>query len=160
MNFLEQLVGEWYSFQGYFVNENVKVGKLAKGGWEGDLDVVAFHPETREIVHVETSMDALSWARRRQRFGDKFRKGREHIPELFPYAGNLRQEAVFGYPRTTRDDERLGSHVKTYLMPELVKKIEEKLSETSVESGVVPEKYPLLRAMQFALDYGGHFRRG
>jgi hypothetical protein len=64
MNFLEQLVGEWYSYQGYYVRTNVMVGPRDAGGYEGELDVVAFHPETREIVHVETSMDALSWDKR------------------------------------------------------------------------------------------------
>src|SRR5690349_2182454 len=43
-NFLEQLVAEWYEFQGYFVRRNVRVGPRAGGGHAGELDVVAFHP--------------------------------------------------------------------------------------------------------------------
>ena len=41
-NFLEQLVREWYEYQGYFVRQNVNVGKRAKGGYECELDIVAF----------------------------------------------------------------------------------------------------------------------
>lgn len=156
MNFLEQLVSEWYSYRGYYVRENVRVGLREKGGYEGELDVVAFRPESGEIVHLETAMDALSWKRRREIFSRKFRKGEEYIPDHFPADKKIRQEAVFGYPRTTRDPQRLGEDVMTYLMPELMEEIESKLAQSSVESGIVPENLPLLRARQFALDYGGH----
>lgn len=60
VNFLEQLVAEWYEFRGYFVRRNVRVGPLVKGGHESELDVVAFHPEKKRLVHVEPSMDAHS----------------------------------------------------------------------------------------------------
>ena len=160
MNFLEQLVSEWYSYQGYFVQTNVKVGKRKAGGFEGELDVVAYHPERKEVVHIETSMDAHPWDKRRQEFKRKFQRGARHIPGLFPFLQDLavRQEAVFGFPRTTRDKQLLGERVEVYLMPQLVAKISKALAGTTVESGVIPENYPLLRAMQFALDFGGHLK--
>ena len=43
-NYLEQLVAEWLEYQGYFVRRNVLVGKRAAGGYECELDVVAFNP--------------------------------------------------------------------------------------------------------------------
>lgn len=55
-NYLEQLVAEWYEYQGYFVRRNILVGKRDKGGHECELDVVAFNPETQHLVHVEPSM--------------------------------------------------------------------------------------------------------
>lgn len=42
MNFLEQLVSEWYSYRGFYVRENVRVGLRDRGGYQGELDVVAF----------------------------------------------------------------------------------------------------------------------
>lgn len=81
-NFLEQLVAEWYEYQGYFVRRNVRVGKWTKGGYEGELDVVAFHPETKRLVHVESSMDADSWGKRKQRFTKKFEAGKKYIRPL------------------------------------------------------------------------------
>jgi len=156
MNFLEQLVSEWYSYRGYYVRTNVKVGRRGAGGYEGELDVVAFHPETKEIVHVEASMDALSWDKRRKKFARRFELGRRYIPALFSFTKRRpTQVAVFGFPRTTRDRQLLGEDVQVYLMPQLIGEIAEELSQTTVESGVIPETFPLLRAMQFALDYGG-----
>ena len=61
-NFLEQLVAEWYEFRGYFVRRNINVGPRARGS-ESELDVVAFHPTKRHLVHIEPSMDAHSWKR-------------------------------------------------------------------------------------------------
>ena len=57
-NYLEQLVAEWYEYQGYFIRRNVLVGKREQGGYECELDVVAFHPETKQLVHIEPSTDA------------------------------------------------------------------------------------------------------
>jgi len=53
MNHLEQLVAEWYEYQGYFVRRNVHVGKRSNGGWECELDVVAFNPSEKHLVHIE-----------------------------------------------------------------------------------------------------------
>jgi Holliday junction resolvase-like predicted endonuclease len=68
VNFLEQLVAEWYEYQGYFIRRNVRVGKVPGGGYECELDVVAFHPETKHLVHVEPSTDAGSWEERERRY--------------------------------------------------------------------------------------------
>ena len=57
MNFLEELAAEWYEWQGYFIRRNVLVGTRAKGGWEGELDVVGLHPVRQHLVHIECSMD-------------------------------------------------------------------------------------------------------
>ena len=58
MYFLEQIAAEWYSYNGYFVQTNIKFGKREKGGWKGEMDVIAFHPIEKKIIHIETSMDA------------------------------------------------------------------------------------------------------
>jgi hypothetical protein len=84
-NFLEQLVSEWLEYQGYFIRQNVKVGKLPKGGWEGELDIVAFHPVTRHLVHYEPSTDADSWARREERFEKKFDAGKKGKGQTVDY---------------------------------------------------------------------------
>ena len=84
MNHLEQLISEWYEFKGYFVRRNIKVGKLSKGGYEGELDVVAFHPMEKHLIHIEPSIDADSWSKRENRFKKKFSAGKKYIKtEIF-----------------------------------------------------------------------------
>src|SRR5260221_14177415 len=82
MNFLEQLTAEWYAYNGYFVRTNVKLGKRARGGWTGEMDVLAVRPSEDELVHVETSMDAWSWKKRREIFTRKFRDAAHHYERL------------------------------------------------------------------------------
>ena len=59
MNFLEKLAAEWYEYKGYFVRTNVRFGKRPKGGYIGEMDVVAYNPEKQDFVHIETSTDAI-----------------------------------------------------------------------------------------------------
>jgi FKBP-type peptidyl-prolyl cis-trans isomerase len=99
-NHLESLVAEWYEFCGYFVRRNVQVGRRSKGGYECELDIVAFHPERRSLVHVEPSLDSDSWAKREARYKKKFEAGRRHIPGLFPgipIPKHIDQIALFVY---------------------------------------------------------------
>ena len=83
-NHLESLVSEWYEFRGYFVRRNVQVGKRASGGYDCELDIVAFHPEQRSLVHLEPSLDCHSWAIREGRQAaasiDKVLMGRTDLP--------------------------------------------------------------------------------
>ncbi|MCE5254186.1 MAG: hypothetical protein LLG45_08295 [Actinomycetia bacterium] len=66
-NHLESLVAERYEFNGYFVCRNVRVGRRPKGGYECELDVVAFNPEKGALVHIEPSLDADNWQERERR---------------------------------------------------------------------------------------------
>jgi hypothetical protein len=64
MNHLEELTKQWLEYNGYFCRTTVRVAKRAKGGWDGELDVVAFHPDRDHFLHVECSLDAWSWDKR------------------------------------------------------------------------------------------------
>src|SRR3972149_7113004 len=83
-NHLEQLLAEWYEYKGYIVKRNIPVGKRTKGGYECELDIVAFHPDTKHLIHLEPSLDADSWAVRERRFSKKFAFGQKYIKSLFP----------------------------------------------------------------------------
>ena len=153
-NFLEQLVAEWYEYRGYFVRRNVNVGKRLKGGYASELDVVAFHPDKRHLVHVEPSMDCHSWAKREKRFAAKFRAGKKHIPALFKGFKDLPeidQMAVLVYGSSI-DHSKIGGgrliHIK-----DLMNDIHEYLSTREVRHAAVPEQYVILRGLQFAENY-------
>ena len=71
MNLLESLASEWYAIQGYFVRTNIKANRRSNGGYNNEIDVLAFLPATGKLVHLETSWDALTWEKREQRYLDK-----------------------------------------------------------------------------------------
>ncbi len=153
-NFLEQLAAEWYEFQGYFVRRNVRVGPRAKGGHEGELDVVAFHPERRHLVHIEPSMDSNRWDLREERFARKFEAGRRHIPTLFQGFGILPKPEhiallVYG---SSKQHPTIGGG-KVLMISELLNEIRATFRNRDVGKAATPEQYVILRALQFGTFY-------
>lgn len=55
---------------------SVPVRARAKGGFAGEIDVVAIHLATNHLLHAECSLDALSAEKREERFAAKFERGR------------------------------------------------------------------------------------
>lgn len=152
-NYLEQLVAEWYEFQGYFVRRNVLVGPRPQGGYECELDVVAFHPEKKHLVHIEPSHDADSWSKRELRYTKKFAAGRKYIPAIF--AGldadvSIEQIAILAFA-STRNISRL-EQGRIVLIPELLKEIFAKLKGRRLNSSAVPEQFPLIRTLQLVAE--------
>ncbi len=151
MNHLETLTAEWLDYNGYFVRTAVKVGKRAKGGWDGELDVVGFHPARRHFLHVECSIDAYTWENREKTFERKFAIGREHARDLFsgmelPTA--LDQVVVHGYAAAADHHRELGGG-RLVTSQELTAEIITGIPAT-IWTNAVPENYPLLRTLQFA----------
>ena len=151
-NFLEQLVAEWYEYQGFFVRRNVNVGKRSQGGHEGELDVVAFHPDKTRLVHVETSMDADSWGERETKFARKFNAGKKFVPSLF--AGleplpEIEYVASIGIGSDKNHASVGGGRVQT--VRDLLGEIRDKMPH-DFSSQAVPEQFVILRALQFAAE--------
>jgi len=156
MNFLEQLVAEWYEYEGYFVQSNVRARKRAEGGWDAELDVLAYDPSNLTLLHVETSGDADSWAERKRRFLTKkfILKREEYEAILGCKVSKIRKIAVVGYARSTKADLNWGQDIEVVLIPDLMTQIAEKLHSQHPMQEAVPEGFPILRAVQTVLAYG------
>jgi len=155
-NYLEELVAEWYEFQGYFVRRNIKVGKRAAGGYDCELDVVAFHPERKHLVHIEPSMDADSWKVRETRYKKKFAAGKKHVPKIFKGIGipakyPIEQIALLVFASKKNRQTLAGGQI--VLLPELLQVILTYLKEMKLESRAVPEHLPILRTLQVVSTY-------
>ena len=149
-NYLEQLVAEWYEYQGYFIRRNIMVGKLPRGGYECELDIVAFHPETKHLVHIEPTHDADSWAKREARFEKKFRVGRKHIPAIFKgldIPKDIEQICLLGFGSNTNHPTLAGG--KVVMVSEFLAEIVETIGETDFHSNAMSENHPLLRTLHF-----------
>jgi hypothetical protein len=153
-NYLEQLVAEWYEFQGYFVRRNILVGPRPQGGYECELDIVAFHPAKRHLAHVETSMDADSWAKRDHRFAKKFEAGQKYIHELFEgfeLPADIEQLAVLVF--ASKQNRQTVGGGQIILASELLETIFKALQPQSLASSAVSEHLPILRSFQFVNEY-------
>jgi hypothetical protein len=154
MNHLEQLVAEWYEFRGYFVRRNVHVGKRAKGGYECELDVVAFDPKTNHLVHLEPSMDAHTWAVREERYRKKFEAGRKYIPGLFgtiALPDTIEQIVILGFASNAKVKTVGGGRIMT--TADLLAEITPVIAPLKIASAAIPEQFALLRTLQFAYQH-------
>jgi hypothetical protein len=158
MRHLESLIAEYLDWQGFIVKRNIKVGRLAHGGWEMELDIVGYHPRSGALVHYEPSIDALSWERREARYIKKFEAGRRYIysDRLFSWLSPetpLKQIAVLvSHPRG-RDHIAGGLLIS---VDELMAEIRTAIVQCGVMSrNAVPEQYPLLRTIQ--LTHVGYY---
>ena len=154
MNFLESLVAEWYEYSGYFVRSNPRTRKRQKGGWDVELDVLAYSPSDQRLIHIETSGDANSWQERKERFlKKKFILSREEYELLIGSRTNkIEKIAIVGWNLTKRDlDWR--DDIKVVLIPQLMQEITTKLRGIPPMKQAVPESFPLLRAIQVALAF-------
>ena len=153
-NYLEQLVAEWYEYNGYFVRQNVWVGKRPNGGYECEVDIVAFHPRNKHLVHIEPSMDADSWPTREARYTKKFEAGRKYIPALFEgldLPAKIEQQALLRYA-SKKNHTMLGGG-QIVLVPELLERIFQAMLDKPMESQAVSENLPILRSFQLVSDY-------
>lgn len=158
MNFLEELVSEWYEYKGYFCRTNIRFGKLATGGNTGEIDVVAYHPKTREFIHVECSSDAWSWEKKKSIFRRKFSNAAKFYEKEFPFEkSTLRKIAITGYsnPRKNAEEKlNFGLNIETILVPDFVATVADELSNLNPWNfGISEESYPLLRAIQYGTFY-------
>lgn len=154
MNHLEELVAEWLEYNGYFVRRNVLVGKRPNGGYDCELDVVAFHPTLQRLVHVEPSLDADAWDKRERRFAKKFDAGRAHIPGMFEGLGlpeAIDQVALLVFANASGRPTLGGG--RTLHVSSLYREILTEIRGRRVESRAVPEQFPLIRTLQQCQQY-------
>ncbi len=99
-------------------------------------------------------MDAHSWTKREDRFAKAFKIAKRNIPKLFEAfeLPPLRQIALIAYGgKGTR--ETLGGG-ELLMLGEFVKQIQLNLRDKRVDGDAVPEQFPIIRGIQFAIHYG------
>ena len=123
-----------------------------------ELDIVGYHPQLRDLVHYEPSIDAQSWSIREARFAKKFAAGRKYIHTvLFPWLPadtHLRQIAILVSHPKGRDTVAGAELVSIDEFVQTVRN--EVLACGAAQSAAIPEQYPLLRTLQ--LSHCGYSR--
>lgn len=154
MNHLESLLFEYYDWQAYLVKSNIKVGRLNHGGYKGELDIVAYNPHSKHLIHLEPSTDANNWATRDQRYTKKIEAGKEFIfTEVFTWLDpNTQLEQIAILNSHPQDRHTLaGGAIKS--IDELMLEIKQKVHQNGVASQyAIPEQYPLLRTIQLTIN--------
>jgi hypothetical protein len=153
MEYLEQLVREWYEYQGYFVRRDLWVGFEADGSYECELDVVAFHPIRRHAAHIEPCADLTSWHDKEQHFQLKFDAGRKYLHRMFGIEPHLHLEQIALVLSGGEAHQHTIGGGKIVLLPDLLAEILQTLARSSMSTAIVPEQWPLVRTLQLVADY-------
>ena len=153
MQHLEELLAEYHEWRGHVVKCNVLVGRRERGGWDMELDIVAYDPETTTIFHLEPSLGAEVGEKREKRFAKKFEAGRKYIQkDLFPWLPRetpIIQRAILTCaPRSGRT--LAGAQVIT--VDEIILEIKQAVSRKGIAArAAISQHYPLLRTIQFVI---------
>ena len=136
------------------MHTNLKFGKLEKGGWAGEIDIAAFNPSTKELVHIEASTDAWTWKVRQARFAKKFDGATAHFKELFSFdVTSVSRIAVVGLTQPPKTVS-LGPGIEIWSILMLINLITSELVRRHPLRAAILENYPILRALQFGAHYG------
>lgn len=169
MNFLEQLVAEWYEYQGYFVRRNIKFGGAAgksTGGHSGEIDVLAYLPKDGALLHIETSSDFDSWDKRKKKFvTKKFTKlaETEYIKAVGLVPRSIKRIVIVSHSKKPADlvwQTENGEPIEIIDVPTLITTILVELrTKRHAREIAVPEQLPLLRAMHYVVSYAGDLKK-
>lgn len=152
-DYLQQLLGEWYEYQGYFLHRDLWVGLDANGDYECALDLVAFNPHKNRLVHLEMSADLLPWQDCQEHFITKFNASKKYLHRFigFQPPATLEQIAVVVFADASHHRTVAGARI--LLMRELFAEFLQTLRSFSVSSVPMPSQWPLLRTLQFVSEY-------
>lgn len=148
MEYLAQLVTEWYEYQGYFVRNGLWVGLESDGSYECMLDVVAFHPLRHHVVHVEPSLDLLSFDEKERHFEPKFNAGRRYLHRMFGTEPHTHIEQVALILAAGNIPHQMIAGGRIVQQADFVAEILENLSRVDRATEMVPERWPLIRTLQ------------
>ncbi len=155
MEYIEQLVLEWYEYQGYFVHRDLWVGLESDGSYECELNVVCYHPQRNHLVHIEPSMDLLDWNEREVHFKTKFDAARKYLHRMFVVEPEPSVEYVAFLAFPGEKSRKFVAGARVLLMSELLAEILTKLKRFNIASYMIPEQWPLLRTLQFVAEFRG-----
>lgn len=153
MSHLEDVIAEYYDWKGYLIKRNVKVGKLVHGGWEMELDVIAYNPHTEHLIHLEASIDAHSWETREKRFTKKFNSSKKYIfKQVFTWLSpSTKVEEVAVLISHPKDRHELAG-ARIVSIDELMAEICQEIKKCGiVAKNAITEQYQHLRTLQLAL---------
>jgi hypothetical protein len=155
MNFLEQLAAEWFQYRGFLVRTNARARKRARGGWDSELDVLAYKPADRSLIHIETSADTDSWQVRKKRFlGEKFILSKDDYEKLLEARlERISKVVIIGLSESTKENLNWGSDIEVWPIPFFIGQITLILRKRHPTRNAVPEGFPILRGIQMTLAY-------
>ena len=162
-SFLDLLAAEWFSYrERYCTRVNVPLRKRAKGGHEGDADVIGIPPINSglPVIHVEASQAAQSLKTQLPVLKRKFEKAADDYRELTGVTiDEVKKIVIAGWAKELGNDIKEPTLI-VYTVPLFMKMVTDVLKGIDPWKNAIPETFPILRAIQYALWYGEKWYEG
>jgi len=159
-NFLEELVAQWYEFKGFFIRRNIQFGVGTQGGREGEIDLLAFNPSTKEAIHIETAVPSLSYKEFGESHRKKFEGAEKYYKELLNPNINPNSVKKISIVHTSSIPRK--DSIKTFEsiagsklihLSVLLDEIITELEKQDPKSHIIEESYSLLRMSQILIHH-------
>ncbi|WP_297453939.1 hypothetical protein [Persephonella sp.] len=156
-NFLEELIYEYLDFKGCFVKRNIKLRKREKGGFDREIDILALDTRNCIVYHIETSFATnKSWDQTIENFKrKKFDIKKKEYAQLVGLEAHeiqiVKVAILLNVPKQKekRDLFEKETKSKLYSIKEIMEEIKSPITSKDPLKEAIPEKYPLLRTIQF-----------
>ena len=149
MNYLEQLAAEWYRFSGYFVRTNVHAKKLKRGGFQNEIDVLAYKPKTGELIHIETARGMGGWNNAEKNIKKKFNIEKAEYERLVDApVKKISGLLVTEWSKPKKESIHLDFEIRFKSTPQFLEEILSEIHKTPYFSASIPENSPILRTIQ------------
>jgi hypothetical protein len=122
-----------------------------------ELDVIAYHPGSQRLVHIEASLDAHPWTKREERYAKKFDLGEKYIlREVFTWLPpDTPIERIAIFPSVAGRETLAGAGLQS--IDGFMREVKNEIGRgKAMCKEAIPEQYPLLRTVQLATV--GYFR--
>ena len=118
----------------------------------------AYHPKTHHLIHAEASIDPYKWEVRKERFAKKFQRGEDWIfEEVSPWLEKDRPKidrwAVLWASDAKEKTVGKGKVIPIWKLYNLIAHTIRRHDKGNVNKGGIPERYPLLRAIQHTIHW-------
>ncbi|NPA51438.1 MAG: hypothetical protein GXO22_00895 [Aquificae bacterium] len=159
-NFLEELIYEYFEFKNFFVKRNIKLRKRTRGGYDREIDILALCPRNNHLYHIESSFAADSWEQTILNFKNKkFDITQEEYANLIGLSADkikiFKVAILLNVPKKNRkqkkEDFKIKTGAKLLSIGEFMRIVKHSIKFREPLKKAVPEKYPLLRTIQFLL---------
>ena len=156
MNFLEELVAEYEEFiKGNIIIKNIPIKDRNE---RGEIDVLSYNLLEKTLIHYETSAHSKNWEDDIEKFKKKFRWGDKIYKNILKIESTkIKKVVITGWREKENPKNRFfykETGAELLSIPAFIKEITYEIKKRKLSRQAIPEKYHLLRAMQYAIWVG------
>lgn len=153
--FLLQLACEYYQFMGFFIRRNLKFGEFKLSENSGEIELLAYNYKENILFHFETAQEVGTWDNKIAKLTKKFNEAELYYSDYVNTTDiQIQRVSVIGTGEGSIENiKQFEKKTRSKLLniKEFLKHIKVEVMKHDPYKELMPEGYPLLRAIQLAI---------